>query len=39
MHADDTEIHLSGHDLLSVQHDFHCDLDAIQAGCVSIDFN
>ena len=33
MYADDTKLHLSGHDhdLLSVQHDFQCDLDAIHA--------
>ena len=32
MYADDTELHLSGHDLFSVQH----DLDAIQAWlCVN----
>ena len=31
MYADDTELHLCGHDLLSVQHAFQCDLDAVQA--------
>ena len=31
MYADDTELHLSGHDLLSVLCNFQCDLDAIQA--------
>lgn len=36
MYADDTELHLCGHDLLSVQHAFHCDLDAVQAWlCVN----
>ena len=36
MFADDTELHLSGHDLSSVQQDFQCDLDAIQAWlCVN----
>ena len=36
MYADDTELHLSGHDLLSVQHGFQCDLDAIQTWlCVN----
>ena len=36
MYADDTELHLSGHDLLSVQHGFQCNLDAIQAWlCVN----
>ena len=29
MFADDTELHLSGRDLSSVQQDFQCDLDAI----------
>ena len=29
--ADDTELHLSGHDFLSLQCDFQCDLDAIHA--------
>ena len=29
-YADDTELHLSGHDLFFVQHDFQCGLDAIQ---------
>ena len=29
-YADYTELYLSGHDLFSVQHDFQCDLDAIQ---------
>ena len=31
MYADDTELHLCGHDLLSVQHAVQCNLDAIQA--------
>ena len=31
MYANDTELHLCGHDLLSVQHAFQCDLDAVQA--------
>ena len=36
MYAVDTELHLNGHDLLSVQHGFQCDLYAIQAWlCVS----
>ena len=36
MYADDTELHLCGHDLLSVQHAFQCDLDAVQAWlCVN----
>ena len=36
MFADDTELHLSGRDLSSVQQDFQCDLDAIQAWlCVN----
>ena len=29
MYADDTELHISGHHLFSVQHNFQCDLDAI----------
>ena len=36
MYADDTKVHLSGHDLLSVQHDFQCDLDAIHAWLCAI---
>ena len=36
MYADDTELHLNGHDLLSVQHGFQCNLDTIQAWlCVN----
>ena len=36
MHVDDAEIHLSGHELLSMQHDFQCDLNAMQAWlCVN----
>ena len=36
MYADDTELYLCGHDLLSVQHAFQCDLDAVQAWlCVN----
>ena len=36
MYADDTELHLCGHDLLSVQHASQCDLDAVQAWlCVN----
>ena len=36
MYANDTELHLSGHDLLSVQCDFLCDHDAIHAWlCVN----
>ena len=36
MYADDTKLHLNEHDLLSVQHDFLCDLDAIHAWlCVN----
>ena len=36
MYADDTKLHLNGHDLLSVQHGFQCNLDAIQAWlCVN----
>ena len=36
MFADDTELHLSGRDLSSVQQVFQCDLDAIQAWlCVN----
>ena len=36
MFADDTDLHLCGHDLLSVQHAFQCDLDAVQAWlCVN----
>ena len=31
MYADDTELHLSGHDFLSLQWDFQSDLDAIHA--------
>ena len=36
MYADDTELHLCGHDLISVQRDIQCDLDAIWAWlCVN----
>ena len=36
VYADDTELYLCGHDLLSVQHAFQCDLDAVQAWlCVN----
>ena len=31
MYADDTELHVSGHNLLSVLCNFQCDLDAIRA--------
>ena len=31
MYADDTELHLCRHDLLSVLHAFQCDLDDVQA--------
>ena len=31
MYADDSELHLSGHDFLCLQCDFQCDLDAIHA--------
>ena len=30
-YADDTELYLCGHDLLSIQYALQCDLDAIQA--------
>ena len=30
LYADDTELHCCGGNLSSVQHDFQCDLDAIQ---------
>ena len=36
-YIDDTGLYLGGHDLLSVQYDFQCDLDAIQAWlCVNL---
>ena len=36
-YIDDTGLYLGGHDLLSVQYDFQCDRDAIQAWlCVNL---
>ena len=39
MYVDDTELHLSGHDLLSVSMIFSVILMLFMPGCVSIDFN